>query len=76
MVVVARPPVTKLCQQCLRRATLLALKDSARPREPWLPSVVGERFEFHASTCDGVISPTSAAHSDQRRCLLHTEASE
>ena len=41
---------------------------------PWLLSVVAERFGSYVSTCEEVISPTSAAHSDWRQCLLRTEA--
>ena len=43
---------------------------------PWLLSIAGQRFGFHVSTCDELISATSAAHSDWRQCLLRTEAFE
>ena len=50
--------------------------DLAEMLVPWLLSAVEARFESHVSTRALAISPTSAAHSDWRQCLLRTEAFE
>ena len=38
----------------------------------WLLSDDEEQLEFHASTCAGLISPTSAGRSDWKRCQRRT----
>ena len=58
----------ELCQWCLRRATLLALRDPAGPRVPGLPSDAGDRFGFRVFTCDEGISITDAVLSGWRQC--------
>ena len=55
------------------KSHLPSLKDLGELREPWLPSGTGERLGFRVSTCDEVISLTSAARSDWKRWLLRTE---
>ena len=48
--------------------------DLAELPVPWLLSAVEERFGSHVSICAEVMSQTSADRSDQRQCLLRTEA--